>query len=339
MIKILLLAAFLSVPLASAATAIDNATLNKVIARGTLHCGIHSNLPGFASRTSQGNWEGLDVDVCRAIAAAVLKDANKVKYYPLDVTQRFTSLQQGEIDVLARNVTLTMSRDSDLRMSMTAINFYDFVGFMTHKKYNVTSAKELKGATVCSLTGVWTVPLITDYFNRMKIKFSILYFDKLDLLINAYKSGRCNVYANDVSQLAIIKSNYLESNEHVILPDVVFKSPLGPMVRNNDDEWRKLVKWVHMSTIMAEELGVTSKNVDQQFEGNNEVARLLGRNNFHLGKELGLDNKWAYRVIKQVGNLEEIYNNNVGKNSKINLNRGINNIWSNGGLHYAPIMH
>jgi general L-amino acid transport system substrate-binding protein len=334
-----MLALTLLVPLTASATILNNTTLAKVVNRGVLHCGIHTNLPGFASLTSQSKWEGLDVDVCRAIAAAVLKDANKVKYYPLDITQRFTALQQGEVDVLARNVTLTMSRDSDLKMSMTAINFYDFVGFMTHKKYNVKSTKELKGATVCSLTGAWTVPLITDYFNRMNINFSILYFDKLDLLISAYKTGRCNVYANDVSQIAIIKSTYLESKDHVILPDVAFKSPLGPMVRNDDDNWRKLVTWVHLSTVTAEELGVTSKNVDQSFEGNNEVARLLGRKDFHLGKELGLDKEWAYRVIKQVGNFEEIYNKNVGKDSNIKLDRGINNIWSKGGLHYAPIMH
>lgn len=326
-------------PIDANASQTKKSTFDTVVERGYLKCGIHTGLPGFATFNSQRNWEGLDVDICKSVAAAVLKDANKVQYYPLDITQRFPALKKGEVDILSRNVTLTASRDTDLDMSMTAINFYDYVGFLTHKKYNVKSSKELKGATVCSLTGAWTVPLITDYFNKINVKFSIIYFDKLDLLIQAYKSERCNVYANDVSQLSIIQSTYLDNNEHHILPDVVFKSPLGPLVRNDDDNWRKIVKWSFYATVAAEELGVNSKNVDQPFTDNNEISRLLGRKDFHIGKNLGLDKEWAYRIIKQVGNLEEIYHRNIGKQSKINLERGINNLWTNGGLHYSVIVH
>jgi general L-amino acid transport system substrate-binding protein len=332
-----LLSLFFNVNTVNAQT-ISSPTINQIKARDQLICGIHTDLPGFASLSSQGEWTGLDIDYCKAIAAAVLGDSKKVKYIPLNISQRFTALQNREIDVLARNITLTMTRDTQLGMSQTAINFYDSVGFMTHKKFKAKSIKDLKGATLCSLNGAWMIPLVDDYFKKNKINYSVIYFEKFELLVKAYETGRCNVYSNDLSQLAIVRST-LKNSEHVLLSDIAFKSFLGPLVRSDDDVWRKTVTWVHNALITAEELGVTSTNIDSQSFENNEVARLLGEKNFDLGKGLTLDSKWAYRIIKQVGNYQEIYERNVGNNSSIKLSRGINNLWNKGGLHHAPTMH
>ena len=311
-------------------------TLDAIKARGQLVCGVNPSLPGFSAADSQGNWSGLDVDVCKAIAATVLSDASKIKWTPLNASQRFAVLQSGEIDVLSRNTTWTLTRDASLGLHFTGVTYYDGQGFMVPKKSKITSAKNLKGATVCVQSGTTTEKNLNDFSKSMKLNIKPVVFDTQEATNKAYFAGRCQAYTTDASGLASVRNKEATNpDDHVILPELISKEPLGPMVRKGDDQWLDVTRWVLMAMIEAEENGVTSKNVDEMLKSTNPVVqRLLGVSG-EMGKQLGLDAKWAYNVIKLVGNYGESYERNVGKDSKLNIPRGLNKLWTDGGLMYA----
>lgn len=311
-------------------------TLDAVKARGQLSCGVNVGLPGFSAKDDKGNWSGLDADYCRAIAAAVLGDANKVKYTATTTKERFTALNSGELDVLARNTTWTMQRDTAQGLSFVGVNFYDAQGFMVKKAAGLKSAKELDGATVCVQTGTTTELNLADFFRDNGLKYKTLVFEKADEAMTAYQGNRCDSYTTDVSGLYAERLKTQKPDDHVILPDLISKEPLGPSVRQGDSQWFTIVKWVHYVLLNAEEAGVTQKNVDEKLASPNaDVKRILGKDG-DFGKGLGLDNEWAVRVIKQVGNYGEIYERNVGAGSRLNIPRGLNRLWKDQGLHYAP---
>jgi len=312
-------------------------TLSDVQGRGTLSCGVTTGLAGFAAPDDQGNWTGLDVDLCKAIAAAVLGDATKVKYVPTNAKERFTALQSGEIDVLARNTTWTFSRDTDLGFDFVGVNYYDGQGFMVRKNLNVKSALELGGASVCVQTGTTTELNLGDYFRANNLELKPVVFEKNEEARQAYDEGRCDAYTTDASGLAAERSVLAKPDEHIILPEIISKEPLGPLVRHGDNRWGDVVRWTLNAMIIAEEFGVTQANVDDQkaTSQNPEVKRLLGVEG-EMGKMTGLSNEWAYNVIKQVGNYGESFERNVGLKTPLQLARGLNELWSKGGLMYAP---
>lgn len=313
--------------------------LEAIKKRGELVCGVNTGLPGFSAADSQGKWSGMDVDVCRSVAAAILGNADKVRYVPLNPQQRFTALQSGEIDMLARNTTWTLTRDASLGLSFVGVNFYDGQGFMVPKKLNVKSAKQLKGATVCVQSGTTTELNMTDFSRANKLDLKPVVFADLQATNAAYFAGRCQAYTTDASGLASIRAKEAKDpNEHVILPELISKEPLGPAVRRGDDEFEAIVKWVGFALIEAEEYGVTQANADQlkSSSTNPAVMRLLGMGNEDTGKLLGLDKEWAYRAIKAVGNYGEQFERHVGPKTAIGLPRGVNNLWTNGGVMYAP---
>ncbi len=312
------------------------ATFDAVKAKGFLQCGTNTGLGGFAAPDSQGVWKGLDVDVCRAIAAAVFGDATKVKYTGLTAQQRFTALQSGEVDVLSRNTTQTLTRDASLGLIGAGINYYDGQGFMVTKKLGVKSAKELNGATVCVQPGTTTELNLADYFRAEKMTFKPVVIEKLDEVVAAYAAGRCDVYTTDASGLAATRATQLPNpDDHLILPEIISKEPLGPMVRQGDDQWLVVVRWALNAMIEAEEYGITSANVDEMLKSENpNIKRILGVTP-GAGKALGLDEKWAYNIIKQVGNYGESFERNVGMGSPLKLARGVNQQWSKGGALYA----
>ena len=313
-------------------------TLDAIKARGQVVCGVNTGLAGFAATDSTGKWSGLDIDVCKALAAATLGDAEKVKYVPLTAQQRFTALQSGEIDVLARNTTFTLTRDASLGLAMTVVNFYDGQGFMVPVRTKMKSAKQLKGQTVCVQSGTTTEKNLTDYSKANNLNIKPVVFEKVEAATGAYFAGRCIAYTTDASGLSSVRSKEAKDpKEHVILPELISKEPLGPMVRRGDDEWFAIVKWVMYGMMEAEEYGVTQANVDQQKASSQDpvVQRLLGSGNEDSGKLLGLEKDWMARVIKSVGNYGESFERNVGNKSPVNLPRGVNNLWNKGGLVYA----
>ena len=321
-----------------AAPAHAGKTLDAIKARGQVVCGVNTGLAGFAAADSSGKWSGLDVDVCKALAAATLSDPEKVKYVPLNAQQRFTALQSGEVDVLARNTTFTLTRDASLGLSVTVTNYYDGQGFMVPVKSKMKNAKQLKGQTVCVQSGTTTEKNLTDFSKANNLNIKPVVFEKLEAAENAYFTGRCIAYTTDASGLSSTRSKVAKDpKEHVILPDLISKEPLGPMVRRGDDEWFAIVKWVIYGTMEAEEYGVTQANVDQMKATSTDpvVQRLLGGGNEDTGKLLGLDKDWMARVIKAVGNYGESFERNVGPQTPLNLPRGINNLWNKGGLMYA----
>ncbi|MEY4724100.1 MAG: hypothetical protein RL043_249 [Pseudomonadota bacterium] len=322
----------------SSTSAFAGKTLDSIKQKGTVSCGVNAGLGGFGIADSAGKWTGFDVDFCRAVAAAALGDANKVRYVPLNAAQRFTALQSGEIDILSRNTTWTMSRDTQLGLSFGVTTFYDGQGFLVPKKLNVKSAKQLKGATVCVQSGTTTEKNLADYFRTKKMSYKPVVYEDLKALIAAYAEGRCAVFTSDASQLAAIRANDMKNPaDHVILPEIISKEPLGPVVRRGDEDWAKLVTWVHFAMLAAEEAGITSANVDtKKSEAVPDTQRLLGQANNDFGKSVGVDAAWAYRVIKQVGNYGEVFERNVGKTTPLKLDRGQNALWTNGGLQYAP---
>ncbi len=323
---------------ALAAPAHAGKTLDAIKARGQVICGVNTGLAGFASADSSGKWSGLDIDVCKALAAAVLSDAEKVKYVPLNAQQRFTALQSGEVDVLARNTTFTLTRDASLGLSLTVTNFYDGQGFMVPVKSKMKNAKQLKGQTVCVQSGTTTEKNLTDFSKANNLNIKPVVFEKLEAAENAYFTGRCIAYTTDASGLSSTRSKVAKDpKEHMILSELISKEPLGPMVRRGDDEWFAIVKWVIYGTMEAEEYGVTQANVDQMKATSADpvVQRLLGGGNEDTGKLLGLDKDWMARVVKSVGNYGESFERNVGPNTPLNLPRGINNLWNKGGLMYA----
>jgi general L-amino acid transport system substrate-binding protein len=311
-------------------------TLKKVQDRGSLVCGVSQGLPGFSSPDDKGNWTGFDVDVCRAIAAAIFNDASKVKYSPLSAKDRFTALQSGEIDVLVRNSTWTSSRDASLGIDFTAVNYYDGQGFMVRKSLKVNSALELNGASICAQTGTTTELNLADYFRANNMKYEIIAFVTADETVKAYESGRCDAFTTDVSQLYAEKLKLSAPADHVILPEIISKEPLAPAVRRGDDQWLALVKWVQFAMLDAEELGVSSKTVDEALKSPQpEIKRLLGAEG-NYGEQLGLTKDWVVRIVKQVGNYGEAYDRNVGTGSKLGISRGLNRLWTKGGIQYAP---
>lgn len=312
-------------------------TLDTIKQRGQLVCGVNPSLPGFASADSQGNWSGLDVDVCKAIAATVLGDASKIKWVTLNAQQRFTALQSGEIDVLSRNTTWTLTRDASLGLHFTGATYYDGQGFMVTKKSKITSAKQLKGATVCVQSGTTTEKNLTDYSKAAGLNMKPVVFETQEATNKAYFAGRCQAYTTDASGLASVRNKEANNpDDHVILPELISKEPLGPSVRRGDDEFFAIVKWVVFAMIEAEEYGITQGNVDKMKAESKDpvVQRILGTSE-DTGKLLGLDKDWMYRVIKAVGNYGESFERNVGPKTPLNLPRGLNNLWNKGGLMYA----
>lgn len=312
-------------------------TLDSVKARGQLVCGVNVGLPGFSAADSNGNWSGLDVDTCRALAAAALGDADKVKYVPLNTQQRFTALQSGEIDVLARNTTFTLTRDASLGLEQTVATYYDGQGFLVPVKSKLKSAKQLKGQTVCVQAGTTSEKNLTDFSRSNGLNIKTVVFEQLEAAQNAYFSGRCIAFTTDASALASVRNKVAKNPaDHTILPEVISKEPLGPMVRRGDDEWFTIVKWTIYGLIEAEEYGITQANVDSLKASSADpvVKRILG-NGEDSGKLLGLDKDWMARAIKATGNYGEIFERNIGPKSSLGLPRGVNNQWNNGGLMYA----
>jgi general L-amino acid transport system substrate-binding protein len=312
-------------------------TVDAIKARGKVICGVNGNRAGFSALDSKGQWAGMDVDTCKAIAAAVLGDKDKVQFVKTTTQTRFTALQTGEVDVLTRNVTWTLSRDSKLGIDFVAPTFYDGQGFMVPKKLGVKSVKELDGATVCVLPGSTSEKVAADVFRANGLKYKPVVIESKKELNTAFFGGRCDVHVQSTSGLSSARATVASNpDDYIILPGVYGKDPMGPVVRQGDPQWKDIVAWTVYAMMEAEESGVTSKNVDEFLKSKDaNIARLLG-NKDSLGKDLGLDNQWAYRVVKQVGNYGEVYDRNVGKDSPLKLSRGINDLWTRGGLLYAP---
>jgi len=313
-----------------------DSTLAQVKAKGFVQCGVSQGLPGFSNADDSGNWTGLDVDLCRGVAAAVFGDASKVKYSPLSAKQRFTALSSGEIDILSRNTTWTMTRDTQLGLNFAGVNYYDGQGMMVPKALGAKSALELDGANICTNTGTTTELNITDYFRSNNMSFNLVAFEKADEVVGAYDAGRCDVYTTDRSGLAAQRGKLTNPDAHVVLPEIISKEPLGPVVRQGDDQWFNIVRWTLNAMINAEEMGISSANVaDMAKSDNPSVKRLLGTEG-NFGEELGIGNDWAYNIISQVGNYGESYEKHVGENTPLKLARGVNALWNNGGIMYAP---
>src|SRR5262245_42180762 len=312
-------------------------TLSDVQGRGSLNCGTNTGLAGFATPDNQGNWTGLDVDLCRAVAAAVLGDAKKIKFVPLGSKERFTALQSGEIDLLARNSTWTFSRDTDLGLDFPAVNYYDGQGFLVRKELNVKSAKELSGATICVQTGTTTEKNLADYFRANNMELKSVVFETAEQTRGAYDEGRCDAYTTDASGLAAERTSLKDPGNNIILPEIISKEPLGPAVRHGDNRWGDIVRWSFNAMLIGEEKGITQANVDdvKAKSEDPEVRRLLGVED-EMGKMTGLSNDWAYNILKQVGNYGESFERNVGQKTALGLARGLNELWSKGGLQYAP---
>ena len=311
-------------------------TLKTVKDRGMLNCGANGTLAGFGLPDAQGKWTGLDVDFCRAVAAAVLGDPNKVKFVPLSAKDRFTALQSGEVDVLVRNTTWTSSRDTSLGLNFVGVNYYDGQGFMVRTALKVNSALELNGASVCVQQGTTTELNLADFFRAHNIQLKSVTFATANEAIKAYDAGRCDAYTTDASGLYAERLRLTNANDHIILPEIISKEPLGPAVRHGDDQWFDVVKWTLFAMINAEELGVTSKNVDEMLKSTNpDVKRLLGTEG-NYGEQLGLAKDWAVHIVKAVGNYGESFERNVGTGSPLKIDRGLNKLWSKGGIQYAP---
>lgn len=324
--------------LAFSAATVNAGTLDNVKNRGSLTCGVSTGLAGFSQKNEKGVWSGLDVDVCRAVAAAVFGNADKVQYKPLTAKERFTALASGEIDILSRNTTWTHTRDTSLGINFAGTNYYDGASFMVMKNLGVKSATELDGANACIQAGTSTELAIADYFRQNKMSYKAVTFDTSDQTRQGFESGRCDFLTSDGSQLAALRIGLKNPDGAVILPEVISKEPLGPVVRQGDDQWFNIVKWSLNAMIEAEEQGITSSNAaNKQSSGSPANKRLLGAEG-ELGANLGLDKTWAFRIVKQVGNYSESFERNVGMDSPLKLERGINASWRNGGILYAPAM-
>jgi general L-amino acid transport system substrate-binding protein len=327
---------------AAAATTLSTAavagTLDDVKGKGFVQCGVTTGLAGFAAPNDAGEWAGLDVDMCRAVASAIFGDPTKVKFTPTTGVDRFPSLQSGEIDFLARNTTWTFSRDVNLGFEFVGVNYYDGQGFMVKKDLGVKSAHELDGASVCIQTGTTTELNLADFFRANNMQFTSVVVQTGDEARQAYEAGRCDVYTTDASGLAAQRSTMADPSAHILLPEIISKEPLGPLVRHGDNKWGDVVRWTLNAMVIAEELGVTAKNVDEMKGSNNpEVKRLLGVEG-DMGAQLGLSSEWAYNIIKNVGNYSESFERNVGVNTPLGLERGLNALWTDGGILYSPPM-
>ncbi|HTA99501.1 MAG TPA: amino acid ABC transporter substrate-binding protein [Bradyrhizobium sp.] len=331
----------LAVAVAVAAAAItyeryDTRTLKRTVRRGEVLCGVNKGLPGFSIPDDKGNWTGFDVDFCRAVAAAIFDDPGKAKFVPLDASERFKELQNRTVDILSRNSTWDLSREENYDLYFPAVAYYDGQGFMLPRSRNIDSALNLNGSKVCVQESTTTQLNLADYFRTNNMKFEEMKFSKLDDVVKAYDSGKCDTLTADVSQLYALRLNLGKPDDHVILPDVISKEPLAPVVRQRDDDWMMLVKWTLYAMINAEELGVTSKNIDEALKSKKpDVMRLVGTEGSY-GEDLGLTKDWAVRIIRRVGNYGEVYERNIGSESKLKIPRGLNQLWSAGGIQYAP---
>jgi general L-amino acid transport system substrate-binding protein len=311
-------------------------TLKTVKDRGILHCGSNGTLAGFGLPDAQGKWTGLDVDVCRSIAAAIFNDVTKVKFVPLSAKDRFTALQSGEVDVLIRNTTWTSSRDTSLGLNFTGVDYYDGQGFLVRKALKVNSALELGDASICVQQGTTTELNLADFFRAHNMKLKTVTFATANEAVKAYDSGRCDAYTTDASGLYSERLKLANAADHIVLPEIISKEPLGPVVRHGDDQWFDIVKWTLFAMINAEELNVTQKNVDEMVKSTNpEIKRLLGTEG-NYGEQLGLTKDWVVRIVKLVGNYGEVFERNVGAGSPLKIDRGLNKLWNKGGIQYAP---
>ena len=311
-------------------------TLKTVKDRGQLSCGVSQGLPGFSTPDDKGNWTGLDVDICRAIAAAIFNDASKIKFVTLSAKDRFTALQSGEIDVLSRNTTWTLSRDTSLGANFTGVTYYDGQGFLVKKSLKVNSALELNSASVCVQTGTTTEQNLADYFKANNMKYEVIAFGTNDETVKAYEAGRCDVFTTDQSGLYANRLKLANPNDHMVLPEIISKEPLGPVTRADDFAWFTIVKWVNFALVNAEELGISSRNAaEATTSGKPDVRRFAGLEG-GFGKMLGLDDAWALRAVRATGNYAEIYERNLGVESRLGIPRGLNQLWSMGGVLYAP---
>lgn len=319
-----------------ASSAMAATTLESVKEKGHLQCGVTSGLPGFSQPDDKGNWTGIDVDTCRAVAAAIFGDATKVQFTPLTAKERFTALQSGEIDILSRNTTWTLTRDASLGLNFAGVNYYDGQGFLVKKDLGVSDATELDGATACIQAGTTTELNMADYFRAHGMEFKPLVFDTSEQTVQGFSAGRCDVLTSDRSQLAALRSKLADPNSAVILPNTISKEPLGPVVRQGDDQWFNIVKWALFVQVNAEEMGLTSANVDEMKSSDNpNIQRLLGTDG-DMGEKLGLSADFGYNIVKEVGNYGEMYNRNVGPGTPLDLERGLNALWTQGGIMYAP---
>ena len=314
----------------------DAQTLARVKQRGAVVCGVSQGLPGFSNPDNHGNWTGIDVDLCRGIAAAIFADPAKVRFVGLAAKDRFTALQVGEIDVLSHDTTWTLARDAALGLNFTGVTYYDGQGFMVRRSAQVKSIRDLDGASICTQTGTTTELNVSDFFKANRLKYELIAFESADETMKSYESGRCDVFTNDISSLYAQRLKMAHADDHVILPDVISKEPLGPAVRQGDDQWFDVVRWTLFAMIDAEELGLTSQNIaDARTSPNPEVRRFVGADG-DSGASMGLSRDWAANVIRLVGNYGEVFDRNVGAGSPLAIPRGLNRLWSQGGIQYAP---
>ncbi len=318
------------------AVAANASTLEDVKGKGSVACGVSQGLPGFSESDESGNFSGIDVDFCRAVAAAVLNDAQAVEFTPLSAKDRFTALSSGEIDILSRNTTWTSTRDNDLGISFVGVTYYDGQGMMVPADLGAKSTLDLDGATVCTNSGTTTELNITDYFQANGMDFELVAIENSDEVVAAYDAGQCNVYTTDRSALAAERLKLSDPDAHVVLPEIISKEPLGPSVRNDDDQWFKINRWVLNALLEAEEYGITQANVEDMMSSDNPaIQRILGVGDNDYGTMMGLDKEWAKRAIAAVGNYGEMYERNVGPNTPLKLDRGVNALWSDGGFQYG----
>jgi general L-amino acid transport system substrate-binding protein len=323
-------------PLALSTTGAHAQTLKAIKERGTLICGVGPGLLGFSSRDERGTWTGFDVDFCHALAATIFNDVSKIQFVSLETADRLSALQSGKVDVLSRNTTWTMSREAALGLNFAAVTYYDGQGFLVRRTLNVTSALELDGTSVCVQTATTTELNLEDYFHTNNMKYQVVKLGAPDEAVRAYDSGECNVLTSDVSQLFADRLKLKSQSDHIILPDIISKEPLGPAVRFGDDQWLNVVKWTHFAMVNAEELGVSSETVEAALKSEKpEVKRLVGTEG-NYGEQIGLTKDWATRIVNRVGNYGEVFERNVGIGSKLGIPRGINSLWTKGGIHYAP---
>lgn len=331
-----LAAGLLTAGLAAPASAAGGDTLAAVKARGYVKCGVSEGLPGFSSPDEQGTWSGIDVDVCHALAAAIFDDPNAVRFSPLNAKERFTSLQSGEVDLLSRNTTITIQRDVALGLEFTGVTYYDGQGFMVRKAAGVSSAMELDGAAICTQSGTTTELNVADFFRANGLTYTIVAYEKEAQAVGAYDDGRCDAYTTDQSGLYAQRNKLRNFEEHLILPELISKEPLGPAVRQGDDNWEDIVRWTLYAMVNAEELGVTSQNVEEMLSSDTpEIRRMLGKEG-SFGEAMGLSNSWALQILRHVGNYGEIFDRNLGEGSPLKIARGKNALWTKGGLQYAP---
>ena len=318
-----------------AAASASAATLDDVKAKGHIQCGVSQGTPGFSNPDDMNRWTGLDVDFCRGVAAAIFNDPEAVRFTPLTAKDRFTALQSGEVDILSRNTTWTMGRDTALGLKFAGVMYYDGQGFMVRRDLGVTSAKELGGASVCTQTGTTTELNLADYFRTNSMEYEVVAFEQNAEVIDAYDAGRCDVFTTDASGLYATRLKLANPDEHMVLPEIISKEPLGPVVRQGDDQWFNVVKWTFNALLVAEELGVNSENVDSMMDSDNpEIRRLVGAEG-SFGEGIGLPNDWAVNIIKAMGNYGEIFERNVGPDTPLKIDRGVNNLWTEGGIQYG----